>query len=163
MWENWTPSIASTSPILKRSEHRCWIVTALPQWTAKITWSYFIHPGTRLYTIPWSIKFSQRAPNHISTKPNNFLAIISISVPIKGAEVGKMQRSGEEVEVRNNRVLGFVLIDFEKWCLSLLTLFYLSKKHVLVTCNKILLNIIAKITLRAKCDSLRCKVCSRII
>ena len=25
-----------------------------------------------------------------------------------------MQRSGEEVEVRNNRVLGFVLIDFEE-------------------------------------------------
>ena len=74
-----------------------------------------------------------------------------------------MQRSGEEVEVRNNRVLGFVLIDFEKGCLSLLTLFHLSKKHVLVTCNKILLNIIAKITLGAKCDSLRCKVCSRVI
>ena len=42
----------------------------------------------------------------------------------------------------------------------------LSKKHVLVTCNKILLNITVKITpgaKRNKCDSLGCKVCSQII
>ena len=42
--------------------------------------------------------------------------------------------------------LGFVLINFEEQCFSLLTLFHLSKKHMLVTCSKILLNITAKIT-----------------
>ena len=42
--------------------------------------------------------------------------------------------------------MGFVLIDFEEGCFSLLTLFHLSKKHVLVTCSKILLNITIKIT-----------------
>ena len=45
------------------------------------------------------------------------------------------------------KILGFVLIDFGEWCFSLLTLFHLSKKHMLVTCSKILLNITAKITL----------------
>ena len=40
----------------------------------------------------------------------------------------------------------FVLINFEEGCFSLLTLFHLSKKHVLVTCSKILLNITVKIT-----------------
>ena len=42
--------------------------------------------------------------------------------------------------------LSFVLIHFEEGCFNLLTLFHLSKKHVLVTCIKILLNITAKIT-----------------
>ena len=42
------------------------------------------------------------------------------------------------------KILGFVLIDFEEECLSLLTLFHPSKKYVFVTCNKILLNIIEK-------------------
>ena len=50
----------------------------------------------------------------------------------------------ETKQIRKN--LGFVLIEFEEGCFSLLTLFYLSKKHVLVTCNKILLNITANIT-----------------
>ena len=44
----------------------------------------------------------------------------------------------------------FFLFDFEQVCFILLTLFYLSKKHVLVTCSKILLNITAKITLGCK-------------
>ena len=39
----------------------------------------------------------------------------------------------------------FFLIDFEEGCFSLLTLFHLSKKHVLITCSKIQLNITAKI------------------
>ena len=39
----------------------------------------------------------------------------------------------------------FFLIDFEEGCFSLLTLLYLSKKHVLITCSKIQLNITAKI------------------
>ena len=46
--------------------------------------------------------------------------------------------------------LGFVLIEFEEGCFSLLILFHLSKKHVLVTCSKNLLNITAKITLGCK-------------
>ena len=50
----------------------------------------------------------------------------------------------ETKQIRKN--LGFVLIEFEEGCFSLLTLFYLSKKHVLVTCNKILLNITTNIT-----------------
>ena len=40
--------------------------------------------------------------------------------------------------------LNFVLINFEEGCFSLLTLFYLSKKHVFVTYSKILLNITVK-------------------
>ena len=44
----------------------------------------------------------------------------------------------ETKQIRKN--LGFVLIDFEE------ALFYLSKKHVLLTCSKILLNITVKIT-----------------
>ena len=48
----------------------------------------------------------------------------------------------ETKQIRKN--LGFVLIEFEEGCFSLLTLFHLSKKHVLVTCSKILLNITAK-------------------
>ena len=48
------------------------------------------------------------------------------------------------------KILDFVLIDFEEGCLSLLTLFHLSKKHMFVTCSKILLNITAKITSRCK-------------
>ena len=70
----------------------------------------------------------------------------------------------ETKQIRKN--LGFVLIEFEEDCFSLLTLFHLSKKHVLVTCNKILLNIIAKITSgtkRDKCDRLGYKVCSQIV
>ena len=51
----------------------------------------------------------------------------------------------ETKQIRKN--LGFVLIDSKEGCFSLLTLFHLSKKYVLVTCNKILLNIMAKITL----------------
>ena len=39
----------------------------------------------------------------------------------------------------------FFIIDFEKGCFSLLTLFHLSKKHVLIICSKIQLNITAKI------------------
>ena len=76
-----------------------------------------------------------------------------------------MQRSGEEVEVRNNRVLGFVLIDFEDGQ-SFKFVQLISKKHVLVTCYKILLNITVKITQCAKCDkydSLGCKMCSQIV
>ena len=46
--------------------------------------------------------------------------------------------------------LGFVLIDFEEGCFNFLTLFHLSKKHMLVTCNNILLNITTKITLGCK-------------
>jgi len=46
--------------------------------------------------------------------------------------------------------LGFVLIEFKEGCFNLLTLFHLSKKYVLVTCSKILLNITAKITLGCK-------------
>ena len=42
--------------------------------------------------------------------------------------------------------MGFVLIDFEEGYFSLLTLFRLSKNHMLVTCSKILLNTTAKIT-----------------
>ena len=75
-----------------------------------------------------------------------------------------MQRSGEEVEVRNNRILGFVLIDFEGQSFKFVQL--ISKKHALVTCNKILLNITVKITQCAKCDkynSLGCKICSQIV
>ena len=48
------------------------------------------------------------------------------------------------------KILGFVLIDFEEGYFSILTLFHLSKKHVLITCNKILLNITATITLGCK-------------
>ena len=54
----------------------------------------------------------------------------------------------ETKQIRKN--LGFVLIEFEEGCFSLLTLFHLSKKHVLVTCSKILLNITAKITTEYK-------------
>ena len=54
----------------------------------------------------------------------------------------------ETKQIRKN--LGFVLIEFEEGCFSLLTLFHLSKKHVLVTCSKILLNITAKITTECK-------------
>ena len=54
----------------------------------------------------------------------------------------------ETKQIRKN--LGFVLIDSKEGCFSLLTLFHLSKKYVLVTCNKILLNITAKITLGCK-------------
>ena len=64
------------------------------------------------------------------------------------------------------KILGFVLIDFEEWCFSLLTLFHLSKQYVLVTCNKILLNIITKIISGAKCDkcdNLEYKMCSWIV
>ena len=50
----------------------------------------------------------------------------------------------ETKQIRKN--LGFVLMDFEEGCFSLLTLFRLSKKHVLVTCSKILVNITVKIT-----------------
>ena len=60
-------------------------------------------------------------------------------------ERGRVQMKQREAkQIRKN--LGFVLIDFEEGCFSLLTLFYLSKKHVFVTCSKILLNITAKIT-----------------
>ena len=64
------------------------------------------------------------------------------------------------------KILGFFKINFEERCFSLLTLFHLRKKHVFVTCNKILLNIIAKMALECKCDkcdSLWCKVCNSII
>ena len=54
----------------------------------------------------------------------------------------------ETKQIRKN--FGFVLIDFEEECFSLLTLFYLSKKHVLLTCSKILLNITVKITPECK-------------
>ena len=70
----------------------------------------------------------------------------------------------ETKQIRKN--LGFVLIDFEEECFSILTLFYLSKKHVLLTCNKILLNITVKKHRSAKCDiynNLWCKVCSQIV
>ena len=60
-------------------------------------------------------------------------------------------------------ILDFVLTDFEEGCFGLLTLFHLSKKHVLVTCSNILLNITAKIMPGAKCDSLGCKMCSQIV
>lgn len=46
--------------------------------------------------------------------------------------------------------LAFVLIVFEEGCFSFLGLFYLSKKHVLVTCNKILSNITAKVISECK-------------
>ena len=46
--------------------------------------------------------------------------------------------------------MGFVLIDFEEGCFSFLTLFHLSKKYVLVTCCKILLNITIKIISECK-------------
>ena len=46
--------------------------------------------------------------------------------------------------------LGFVLIDFEEGCFSLLSLFHLSKIHVLVMCSSIPLNITAKVTPRCK-------------
>ena len=52
-----------------------------------------------------------------------------------------------EGDVENFR---FFLIGFGEGCFSLLTLFHLNKKNVLVTCNKILLNITAKITLGCK-------------
>ena len=52
--------------------------------------------------------------------------------------------------------LAFVLINFEEGCFSLLSLFHLNKMHVLVTCNSILSNIIAKLHQDAKCDSLGC-------
>ena len=48
------------------------------------------------------------------------------------------------------KFFSFVLIDFKEGCFSLLTLFYLNKKHVFVTCSKILLNIIAKMTPKCK-------------
>jgi len=48
------------------------------------------------------------------------------------------------------KILGFVLIYFEKGCFSILTLFHLSKKYVLFICSKILLNITTKITLGCK-------------
>ena len=64
-------------------------------------------------------------------------------------ERGRVQmKQWETKQIRKN--LGFVLMDFEEDCFSLLTLFHLNKKHVLVTCNKILLNITAKITLGCK-------------
>ena len=60
-------------------------------------------------------------------------------------ERGRVQMKQRETkQIRKN--LGFVLMDFEEGSFSLLTLFHLSKKHVLVTCNKILLNITVKIT-----------------
>ena len=46
---------------------------------------------------------------------------------------------------RCGKKLAFVLIDFEKGCFSLLSLFHLNKMHVLVMCNRISLNIIAKV------------------
>ena len=46
--------------------------------------------------------------------------------------------------------LGFVLIDFEEECFSLLTLLHLSKNHVFVKYSMILLNKTAKITSRYK-------------
>ena len=42
--------------------------------------------------------------------------------------------------------LDFVVIDFKEGCFSFLTLFHLNKKHVLVTCSKIMLNITSKLT-----------------
>jgi len=51
--------------------------------------------------------------------------------------------------------LAFVLIDFEEGCFSLLSLFYLSKKHVFVTFSRIPLNITSKVTPG-------CRVCIRI-
>ena len=60
-------------------------------------------------------------------------------------ERGRVQMKRRETkQIRKN--LGFVLIDFEEGCFNLLSLFHLSKKHVLVTCSEILLNITAKIT-----------------
>ena len=47
---------------------------------------------------------------------------------------------------RCGKQLAFVLIDFEKGCFSLLSLFHLSKMHVLVMCNRIPLNITVKVT-----------------
>ena len=54
------------------------------------------------------------------------------------------------------KILDFILVDFEEGCFNLLILFHLSKRHVLVICSKILLNIITKITPG-------CKVCSQIV
>ena len=53
-------------------------------------------------------------------------------------------------EGRCGKKSAFVLIDFEKECFSLLSLFHLSKMHVLVMCSRILLNITAKVTLGCK-------------
>ncbi|PON72616.1 hypothetical protein PanWU01x14_063820, partial [Parasponia andersonii] len=61
---------------------RCRIVSAFPQWTTEIARSYSINLGSRFESIPCSIQFSQRTTNHISTKANNLLTIISISIPI---------------------------------------------------------------------------------
>ena len=59
--------------------------------------------------------------------------------------------------------LGFVLIDFKVGCFSLLSLFHLSKMYMLVMCSSIPLNIIAKVTLGAKYDSIECEVCVWIV
>ena len=41
-------------------------------------------------------------------------------------------------------------IDFEEGCFSFLSLFHLSKMHVLVMCSSILLKITTKVTLGCK-------------
>ena len=63
-----------------------------------------------------------------------------------GEEAGTHMKQGG----RCGKKLAFVLIDFEKWCFSLLCLFHLSKMHVFVMCNRIPLNITIKVTTGCK-------------
>ena len=58
---------------------------------------------------------------------------------------------GEDASMHDTRremwkKLAFVLIDFEKGCFNLLSLFHLSKMHVFVTCSSVSLKITTKIT-----------------
>ena len=51
---------------------------------------------------------------------------------------------------RDVKKIGSCLINFEVECFSLLSLFHLSKMHVLVMCSSISLNITTKVTLGCK-------------
>ena len=132
--------------------------------------SQYLVKCCRLYLLPWQTRSHYKEYNihcHwrwcrlLSSAPFGVFpgSLETKKVPEAISEFGiqglqeTKSREDDGMHVRQTRMwksLGFVLIDFDEECFSLLTLLHLCKNHVFVKYSMILLNITAKITSRYK-------------